>query len=125
MRKTRRQLHMERQAKVEEERIQKKRQVLMSRTLFGGPRPKTVAIAAKQKPYRSDLHQKQYPSLGVMERGVVGPHRAEYSEEMLEREKIAQVEIARKRNRVAPLYSKGAYQYITDDTDPKEIGRKL
>lgn len=34
-------------------------------------------------------------------------------------------EIERKKSRVAPLYSKGATQYITDGADPKTIGRKV
>ena len=44
---------------------------------------------------------------------------------MMDREKKAQEEIERKKLRVAPLYSKGGYQYITDDTDLKTIGRKV
>ena len=34
-------------------------------------------------------------------------------------------EIEKKKSRVAPLYSKGATQYITDGADPKTIGRKV
>lgn len=49
----------------------------------------------------------------------------EESPEMLERERLAQVEKDRKRKRLAPLYNKGPVQYITDDADPKELGRKL
>lgn len=60
------------------------------------------------------------------ERGtIVVCERAELSPEMQERERLAQIEKARKAKRVAPAYSKGAYQYITDDTDPKTLGRKL
>jgi hypothetical protein len=33
-------------------------------------------------------------------------------------------EIENKRNRLAPEYNKGAYQYITDGADPKTLGRK-
>lgn len=47
------------------------------------------------------------------------------SPEMLAREAVAQEEIKRKRKRVAPAYNKGGYQYITDDTDPKTLGRKI
>lgn len=42
-----------------------------------------------------------------------------------EREAAAQVEIQKKKNRVAPLYNKGGYQYITDDTDTTTLGRKV
>lgn len=34
----------------------------------------------------------------------------------------AQEESERKNRRIAPAYDKGAYQYITDDTDLKELG---
>jgi hypothetical protein len=47
-----------------------------------------------------------------------------YSDEMLERELKAQEEIERKKKRVSIAYNKGAYQYITDGTDPKDIGKK-
>lgn len=42
-----------------------------------------------------------------------------------EREREAQVEIARKKKRVAPLYNKGGYQYLGDDVDPTTIGKKI
>lgn len=34
-------------------------------------------------------------------------------------------EIERKKTKVAPAFNKGAVQYITDDTDPTHLGRKL
>lgn len=34
-------------------------------------------------------------------------------------------EIERKKTRVASAYNKGAIQYLTDDTDPATIGRKI
>ena len=34
-------------------------------------------------------------------------------------------EIERKKTRIAPIYSKGAAQYLTDGTDPATIGRKI
>lgn len=47
-----------------------------------------------------------------------------YTDEMLEREQKAQEEIERKKKRLAPHYSKGPYQYITDDTPLEDLGRK-
>lgn len=43
------------------------------------------------------------------------------------REQAAQKEIAAKRKRVAPMYSKGGYQYVGDAPDEiiKGLGRKL
>jgi len=34
-------------------------------------------------------------------------------------------EIERKKTKIAPAFNKGAVQYITDDTDPTHLGRKL
>lgn len=45
--------------------------------------------------------------------------------EMAEREAIAQEEIAFKRTKIAPHYSKGPYQYISDDIDLKTLGKKV
>lgn len=42
-----------------------------------------------------------------------------------EREAQAQVEIEKKKKRVAPLYNKGGYQYVTDETDTTTLGRKV
>jgi len=43
---------------------------------------------------------------------------------MAHRESAAQEEVEAKKKRIAPLYNKGAYQYLTEGTDPKDIGRK-
>ena len=42
-----------------------------------------------------------------------------------EREAEAQIEIEKKKKRVAPLFNKGGYQYVTDETDPTTLGRKV
>lgn len=41
------------------------------------------------------------------------------------REAVAQIEIERKKKRIAPLYNKGGLQYITDDMDLTTLGRKV
>lgn len=48
-----------------------------------------------------------------------------YEGEMAKRELAAQKEIEMKSKQVAPAYSKGAYQYITDTNNLNELGRKL
>jgi hypothetical protein len=57
---------------------------------------------------------------------VTGPSivKQRYTGSMAERESKALEEIERKKKRVGIAYNKGAYQYITDETDPKDIGRK-
>tara|TARA_R110000868_G_scaffold246274_1_gene502910 strand:- start:2655 stop:3008 length:354 start_codon:yes stop_codon:yes gene_type:complete len=47
-----------------------------------------------------------------------------YHGELAVREAIAQEEIARKAKCVAPLYSKGAYQYLATEEQAKWVGRK-
>ena len=47
-----------------------------------------------------------------------------YDGEMAIREAVAQEEIARKAKCVAPLYSKGAYQYVATEEQAKWVGRK-
>ena len=40
-------------------------------------------------------------------------------------ESLAQQEIEAKKDRLAPLFNKGAYQYITDGDSLKSLGRKV
>jgi hypothetical protein len=47
-----------------------------------------------------------------------------YDGELAVREAVAQEEIARKAKCVAPLYSKGAYQYVSTEEQAKWVGRK-
>lgn len=47
-----------------------------------------------------------------------------YHGELAVREAVAQEEIARKAKCVAPLYSKGAYQYVATEEQAKWVGRK-
>lgn len=46
------------------------------------------------------------------------------SPEMQQRELAAQKEIERKKKRVAILYNKGGYQYVSDATDLTTLGKK-
>lgn len=49
-----------------------------------------------------------------------------YEGELADREALAQLEIARKRTQIAPLYNKGGYQFIGDAPPEiiKGLGRK-
>jgi len=55
---------------------------------------------------------------------IAATKRIVYDGKMEERERLAQEEIERKKLRTAPLYNKGGYQYITDETDLSDLGRK-
>ena len=50
----------------------------------------------------------------------------EYNKEMLKREKDAQKEAERRKSMIAPMYNKGAYQYIGDAAEEviEGLGRK-
>jgi hypothetical protein len=45
-------------------------------------------------------------------------------EDLAAREAAAQEELNRKKKQIAPLFSKGAYQYITDESLLHDIGKK-
>ena len=49
--------------------------------------------------------------------------KPKYEGEMLEREKTAQIEIEKKKLRVAPLH-KSNYIYLDPGTDPGDLGKK-
>lgn len=64
-----------------------------------------------------------YPSLVSVSNSPVKVKKR-LSPEMEEREKVAQEETARKKKRVAVLCNKGAYQYISDETDLTTLGSR-
>lgn len=66
------------------------------------------------------------PSRGAIDPVIRAGERSKpLTAEMQAREDAAQKEIERKRKRVAPLYNKGGYQFVTDDTDLTTLGRKV
>jgi hypothetical protein len=71
-----------------------------------------------------DTRDSHAPSLLTAASHVGKSLPVKYTGEMALREDAAQQEIARKKYRVAPLFNKGALQYISDDMDPKTLGRK-
>lgn len=73
------------------------------------------------KPYRREVPD--YPSAPLTSH--VPKAKPRYTGVMAERERIAQEEIEKKKKRVAPSFNKGPYQYITDETDLKTMGRKI
>lgn len=65
----------------------------------------------------------KYPSLVSVSNSPVKV-RPVLSPEMQRRELEAQKEIERKKKRVAILYNKGGYQYVSDETDLTTLGKK-
>jgi len=123
--KTKAQLNRERLEKQEREaaerRAQKRIDVLTAPRKHKSEKPSIVFEVPKK--WRPD--EKQYPSMNNgIEPVRSATKKKQYAGEMAEREAEAQKEIAAKKKRVAPLFNKGGYQFITDGTDPKDIGRK-
>lgn len=92
--------------------------------------------AAWRKEYSQTLKTGQKPltSLSNNADGACAANRIDNSkwqntyqddEEMRLREIEAQKEIDSKRKRIAPAYSKGNYQYITDLKDLTTLGKKI
>lgn len=96
------------------------------RSLQGGFSRSSVGGNSKSKllnptPFRRDTVS--YPSLVSMV-PTSQRERQALSPEMELREQRAQAEIKQKQKRVAVLYNKGAYQYISDEMDPATFGKK-
>lgn len=96
---------------------------MRSGLVVGKPDPtakaRTLVVAM---PVRREV--KQLAGKITQREHVAAKIEIEMSDEMIAREKAAQEEIEHKKKRVAVLYNKGAYQYITDEMDPKTFGRK-
>jgi hypothetical protein len=78
-----------------------------------------VAVSTKSFPSRvSEYDKSKDPLFASVTR---------YEGEMADREKVARVEIERKKTMCAPLYNKGGYQYIGDVPPEiiKTLGRKM
>lgn len=123
--KTKAQLNRERLEKQKREaaerRAQKRIDVLTAPRKHKSEKPSIVFEVPKK--WRPD--EKKIPSLN----DGVEPVRSttkkkQYAGEMAEREAEAQKEIEAKKKRVAPHWSKGSYQYITDEMDLSDLGRK-
>ena len=75
--------------------------------------------------YRRSAHE-ELPSKGVTMGIDTAKRQEELSIEMKEREAIARVESERRKKMIAPMYNKGAYQYIggVDKAILHDIGKK-
>ena len=87
---------------------------------------KLVVNALPTLQYEDTTGFRSMPSAGTAD-AQKARKPVDYSEnpEMAAREAAAQEEKDRKRKRLAPAYNKGPVMYITDDTNPAELGRKL
>ena len=88
---------------------------------FEGFIPKTTTGVARKSPRRATK------PVNIGEPATRNPpppvSREVLDEEMAERERLAQLEIERKKLCTAPAYNKGGYQYISSEEQAKHIGR--
>lgn len=104
-------------------RIEKEHKRAMASGVHSSKKPSgKKAKVKKPEPYRRPSAA-NVPSFSG-DSSVTVTQTVSYTGEMAEREKAAQKEIERKKRRTAPLYNKGGYQYVTDETDLSDLGRK-
>lgn len=99
-------------------------------------RKKLLAALKPSRPKKDELHVNKIPDYSYLGTNhsdvpslqiVVGPRTSppkKLTRKMQEREDAAQVEIEKKKKRVAPLYNKSGYFYIDDGVDPTQIGSR-
>ncbi len=80
--------------------------------------------SARIPDYNFDDPTKDIPSVVTAGSDRRATEKKVYAPEMEAREIAAQAEKDRKRRRLAVAYNKGPVMYITDGTDPKDLGRK-
>lgn len=118
---TKKQLAVKRQAQLRE-------QADLAKLLKQRPKTDNRDISVNAIPsyeYVDPVNARSIPSAPPVQ-PVLQPKIAyEDNSEMAVREELAQKEKDRKRKRLAPLYNKGPVQYLTDDVDPTELGRKI
>lgn len=123
MKKSKAQLRREREERQQKERaVATLRNSINTMQLFGSV--ELPSSGSAQMPTNTRYEMDSTKMISSNTTSTAPAARVELSPEMEERERLAQVEAKRKSKRVAPLFNKGAYQYITDETDPKTIGRK-
>lgn len=93
-------------------------------------KPREFATLKPRTYHDEGYSTKQFPSCSRPYDKACDPlfaSQTRYEGEMAEREAAARVEVERKKTMVAPMYNKGAYQYVGDV--PKEVlitlGRKV
>lgn len=125
---TKRRLTKKQEAEMRKERV---REESLRRKLQKELAPKSkeevVIITIPTYEYDDPVQARSIPSAKAAKRKTQPSRIRDYSDnpELAAREALAQKEKERKKTRIAPAYSKGAYQYITDGMDPSELGRKL
>jgi hypothetical protein len=75
-----------------------------------------------ETPSWRDAHPVEYKSAPLTP-PVEERREQELSEEMAERERLAQQEAERKKKCIAPAFNKGPYQYVGTEDDAKWVGK--
>lgn len=96
-----------------------------------GLHPEQLKATAPAKPRRLQprtpfiRETPHYPSHGITGGRDACTKRPSVMDNLTQETPETRAEILRKAASIAPAYNKGAYQYITDGTDPTTLGRKI
>lgn len=92
---------------------------------FGGVQKKAAfkELSPRLK-YDEDRGSGAYESLFTLAPSVHGRNNIMSPENLAKESLEVRDEIIRKSKRLVPLYSKGPVQFMTDDADPSDAGRK-
>lgn len=116
----------ESQKRIAQQNLERARGPLFSRALRDAEVTERIAVDTTPQPYNDGRNN--HLNISSNNADPVAKKKSKrkvvLSAEMQQREELAQEEIERKKLRTAPAYNKGAYQYITDEQDLTEIGRK-
>lgn len=121
-------LHNAKLRKEAEERKQRKYKELMENSTVHGIKVERKKFTPLETPLPIKPHEIRNQNLNVISESRSVKYEnlePKYEGEFAERERAANIEIERKKSMVAPAYNKGAYQLITPDMNPAELGRKL
>lgn len=102
--------------KISKESIERLNKIRLQKSI-NDPRIREISSNVSQTPFLSRL-EALHPETAKATQKYDDP-------EMVQREALAQREIALKRQRTAPLFNKGGYQFISDEMDLKTIGKKV
>lgn len=110
------------QKKMSAEQFKAARQALYDS--FGGVKKKQFKELSPRLQYETDRGSARYQSLQTLAPAVHGRNTVMSPENLAKESPEVREEIIRKSQRLVPLYSKGPVQFMTDDADPHDAGKK-
>ncbi len=91
---------------------------------YGGVKKRKFQELKPCLKYNEDRGSKQYESLTGTSKAELGRSTVMSPENLAKESPEVREEIIRKSKRLVPLYSKGPVQFMTDEADPTDAGKK-